>query len=154
MKYWLLKSEPGTFGIDDLARARKQTTGWDGVRNFQARNFIRDGMQKGDRAFFYHSGCEVPGVAGIVKISRAAYPDDTAFDPADDHYDPASDPKNPRWFKIDVTLEKKLNRVIPLTELRQYASGRLKDLLILRRGNRLSITPVSKSDWDFILSLE
>jgi len=150
----LLKSEPGTFGIDDLARARKQTTGWDGVRNFQARNFIRDGMQKGDRAFFYHSGCEVPGVAGIVKISRAAYPDDTAFDAADDHYDPDSDRENPRWFKIDVTLEKKLNRVIPLTELRQHASGRLKDLIILRRGNRLSITPVSKSDWDFILSLE
>jgi predicted RNA-binding protein with PUA-like domain len=154
MNYWLLKSEPGTFGIDHLLRARKQTTGWDGVRNFQARNFIRDGMQKGDRAFFYHSGCEVPGVAGIVKISRAAYPDTSAFDPTDDHYDPDSDRKNPRWFKIDVTLEKKLNRIISLTELRQHANGPLKDLIILRRGNRLSITPVSKSEWDFILSLE
>jgi predicted RNA-binding protein with PUA-like domain len=152
MNYWLMKSEPSTFGIDDLAKARKQTTGWDGVRNFQARNFMRE-MRKGDLAFFYHSSCDIPGIAGIVSIAREAYPDKTAFDSADDHYDPQSDPKAPRWFAVDVQLVEKLPRVITLDELRRHASGKLKELVVLKRGNRLSITPVAKSEWQFITSL-
>lgn len=154
MNYWLMKSEPGTFGIDNLAAAKGKTTGWDGVRNFQARNFLRDGMKKGDLAFFYHSSCEVPGIAGIVKIVREAYPDPTAFDAADHHYDAASDRANPRWFMVDVKLEKKFDRVITLDELRSHEKGRLKNMIVLKRGNRLSITPVTKSEFEFIASLE
>lgn len=154
MNYWLMKSEPGTFGIDNLAAAKGKTTGWDGVRNFQARNFLRDGMKKGDLAFFYHSSCEVPGIAGIVKIVREAYPDPTAFDAADHHYDAASDRANPRWFMVDVKLEKKFDRIITLDELRSHQKGRLKNMIVLKRGNRLSITPVTKSEFEFIASLE
>jgi predicted RNA-binding protein with PUA-like domain len=154
MNYWLMKSEPATFGIDDLARAKRQTTSWDGVRNYQARNFMRDDMQIGDLAFFYHSSCDVPGIAGIVKVVAAAHPDTTAFDKRDDHYDPDSDPTNPRWYAVDVKLERKFDSVVTLDALRAHAKDKLSELLILRRGNRLSITPVSKSDWRFILSLE
>jgi predicted RNA-binding protein with PUA-like domain len=152
MNYWLMKSEPSTFGIDDLKRAKNQTTGWDGVRNFQARNFLRE-MQQGDLAFFYHSSCEPPGIAGIVKISREAYPDRTAFDPKDDHYDAESDPKNPRWYAVDVQFEKKFAELITLETLRSHASGPLKDMILLKRGNRLSITPVTKQQWTFINKL-
>jgi predicted RNA-binding protein with PUA-like domain len=152
MNYWLMKSEPSTFGIDDLKRAKNQTTGWDGVRNFQARNFLRE-MQQGDLAFFYHSSCEPPGIAGIVKISREAYPDRTAFDAKDDHYDADSDPKNPRWYAVDVQLEKKFAELITLETLRSHASGPLKDMILLKRGNRLSITPVTKQQWTFINKL-
>lgn len=154
MNYWLLKSEPESFSIDDLAKARGKTTGWDGVRNFQARNFIRDRMKKGDEAFFYHSSCEVPGIAGVATVVKEAYPDDTAFDPSHHHFDEDSDPKEPRWFMVDVKLKRKLKRVITLDELRQYQGKQLKNLLVLKRGNRLSVTPVTKSDFDFILSLE
>jgi predicted RNA-binding protein with PUA-like domain len=154
MNYWLLKSEPGTFGIDDLAGRPKQTTAWDGVRNYQARNMLRDSMKKGDSAFFYHSSCDVPGIAGIVSVVKGGYPDASAFDPKDDHYDPESDASEPRWYVVDVKLIRKFSRVITLDELRKYASSSLKDLLVLRRGNRLSVTPVTKKDWDFILKLE
>lgn len=106
MNYWLMKSEPSTFGIDDLAKARNRTTGWDGVRNFQARNFLRDEMKKGDLAFFYHSSCDVPGIAGIVKVVREGYPDPSAFAKGDDHYDADSDPDKPRWYSVDVKLER------------------------------------------------
>jgi predicted RNA-binding protein with PUA-like domain len=153
MNYWLMKSEPGTFGIDHLARTKNRTTGWDGVRNFQARNFLRDGMKKGDLAFFYHSSCDVPGIAGIVKVVREGYPDMTAFDRADDHYDADSDPQKPRWYSVDVKLEQKFDRIITLDELRMHERGKLKDLIVLKRGNRLSITPVTKSEFDFITSL-
>jgi predicted RNA-binding protein with PUA-like domain len=153
MRYWLMKSEPSTFGIDDLARAKRKTTSWDGVRNFQARNFMRDDMQVGDLAFFYHSSCDVPGIVGVMKVVKAAHPDQTAFDKTDDHYDPDSDPTNPRWYSVDVQLERKFDAVITLDALRAHANGALSELLILRRGNRLSITPVSKTDWRFILSL-
>ena len=153
MNYWLMKSEPSTFGIDNLAKARNRTTGWDGVRNFQARNYLR-AMNKGDEAFFYHSSCEVPGIAGIVAVHRAAYPDPTAFDPKDDHYDADSDPDNPRWFMVDVKLVKRFDRVITLDELRRHANGKLKDMIVLKRGNRLSITPVTSSEWSFITALE
>ena len=152
MNYWLMKSEPSTFGIDDLKRAKNQTTNWDGVRNFQARNFLRE-MQQGDLAFFYHSSCEPPGIAGIVKISREAYPDRTAFDPKDDHYDAEGDPKNPRWYAVDVQLEEKFAELITLETLRSHASGPLKDMILLKRGNRLSITPVTKQQWTFINKL-
>ncbi|MFL6551173.1 MAG: EVE domain-containing protein [Povalibacter sp.] len=152
MNYWLMKSEPSTFGIDTLASLKNKTTGWDGVRNFQARNFLK-AMQKGDLALFYHSSCDVPGVAGIVKIVKEAYPDASAFNAKDDHYDPQSDADNPRWYAVDVKLEKKFARVISLEELRSHQSGKLKNMIVLKRGNRLSITPVTKSEFDFITSL-
>jgi predicted RNA-binding protein with PUA-like domain len=153
MKYWLFKSEPGTFGIDHLAKAKRQTAAWDGVRNYQARNFIRDEMQKGDQALFYHSSCDVPGVAGVISIVRGAYPDATAFQKGHHHYDADSDPTNPRWYMVDVRLDRKFDRVVALDELRDHAGGKLKDLVVLKRGNRLSITPVTKSEWQFILTL-
>jgi predicted RNA-binding protein with PUA-like domain len=152
--YWLLKSEPTTFGIDDLERAPKRTTAWDGVRNYQARNMIRDDMRAGDQAFFYHSSCEVPGIAGIVEITKAGYPDPTAFDRRHAHYDPESVRANPRWFMMDIRLERKLARMITLEELRAHAAKELKGLVLLRPGNRLSVMPVTSAHWKFICSLE
>ncbi len=152
MNYWLMKSEPSTFGIDDLARAKNRTTGWDGVRNYQARNFLKE-MKKGDRAFFYHSSCDVPGIAGIVTIVREAYPDQTAFDSKDDHYDADSDPENPRWYAVDVKLEEKFVQVLSLEKLRAHDKGKLSGMVLLKRGNRLSITPVTKTEWAFINAL-
>ena len=154
MKYWLMKSEPESFSIDALAAAKDRTTGWDGVRNYQVRNFMRDDMKKGDLAFFYHSSCAVPGVAGIVKVVREAYPDATAFDSTHHHYDPDSDPREPRWLMIDVKLERKFDRIIALDELRKHAQGSLKNMALLKRGNRLSITPLTKPEFDFISALE
>jgi len=154
MGYWLLKSEPDTFGIDHLARARGKRTSWEGVRNFQARNYLRDGLKQGDEAFFYHSSCEVPGIAGIVEVVREGYPDATAFDAKDDHYDPKSRRDDPAWYTVDIRLVRKLDRMITLEELRKHAASKLKDLKLLQRGNRLSVLPVSERDWRFILSLE
>jgi len=154
MNYWLMKSEPDSFSIDDLAKAKGRTTAWDGVRNFQARNYLRDGMKKGDLVFFYHSSCEVPGITGIVEVVKQAYPDPTAFDAAHHHYDADSKPDAPRWLMVDVKLQKKLKRVITLEELKTHANGKLKNMIVLKRGNRLSITPVAKTEWDFIVSLE
>jgi predicted RNA-binding protein with PUA-like domain len=152
MNYWLMKSEPATFGIDHLAKKPKQTAGWDGVRNFQARNYLRE-MAVGDLVFFYHSSTEIPGIVGIAKVVREAYPDRTAFDPKNDHYDADSDPDKPRWYQVDVQLVRKFDRVISLEELRTHTSGKLGDMVVLKRGNRLSITPVTKSEWTFIESL-
>ncbi|ACJ17962.1 EVE domain-containing protein [Coxiella burnetii] len=152
MNYWLLKSEPTSYSIDDLFREKNKITRWDGVRNYQARNFMRDGMKKGDLAFFYHSNCEKPGIVGVVEVVRESYPDLTALDPKDHHYDPKSTPDNPRWLMVDIKFRKKFPQVISLQELRQ--NPKLKDLLILRKGNRLSITPVSKAHWDAIMKLE
>lgn len=154
MAYWLLKTEPSSFSIDDLARAPGKRSAWDGVRNYQARNFLRDEMKVGDEAFLYHSSCEVPGIAGIVKIVRAGYPDPTAFERGHHHYDPESEPASPRWFMVDVKLERKLARIVTLEELRTHAAGKLRDLRLLKRGNRLSVLPVSAPNWRFILSLE
>jgi predicted RNA-binding protein with PUA-like domain len=154
MNHWLLKSEPDSFSIDDLGKAAKQSAAWDGVRNFQARNMLRDSIKKGDLAFFYHSSCDVPGIAGIVRITRAGYPDVTAFDPKHHHFDADSDKDAPRWFVVDVKLVRKLKRVITLDELRVHATKKLKDFVLLRRGNRLSVMPVSIRDWDFILTIE
>jgi predicted RNA-binding protein with PUA-like domain len=153
MNYWLMKSEPDVFGIDDLAKAKNGTSAWDGVRNFQARNFLRDEMEVGDLAFFYHSSCEIPGIVGIMKIVREGYPDETQFDPKNDHFDPASKREAPRWYVVDVKFEKKFARIVSLDELRKHSTGKLKDMIVLKRGNRLSITPVTKSEWDFINSL-
>ena len=154
MRHWLLKSEPASFGIDDLARAPRRTASWDGVRNYQARNMIRDGMQRGDQAFLYHSSCEVPGIVGTVQIVKAAYPDPTAFDRRHDHYDPDSDRAAPRWFTVDVRLERKFARVVTLNELRAHAAKELQGLVLLRPGNRLSVMPVESAHWRFICSLE
>ena len=152
MAYWLMKSEPGAFSIDDLAERPNQTEPWDGVRNYLARNLMRDQMKLGDLAFFYHSNCEVPGIVGIVEIVREAYPDPTAFDPAHKHYDPKSRPNQPTWVMVDVRFVRKLRRTIALTELKGYPE--LDGLLLIRRGNRLSVMPVSKPHWEFILALE
>lgn len=153
MNYWLMKSEPESFSIDDLARAPRQTTCWDGVRNYQARNMLRDEMKKGDLVFFYHSNCEVPGIAGSVEIVREGYPDHTAFDPDDHHFDPKSDPENPRWFMVDVKLKKKFSRVVSLRELKACTDDSLFGFQLLAKGNRLSVMPVTESQWKFIESL-
>jgi len=149
MRYWLMKSEPSEFSIDDLAAASKQTTGWFGVRNYQARNFMRD-MQLGDQALFSHSSCPEPGVAGIVEISRLAYPDPTQFDKKSDYYDPKSTQEKPRWLQVDVHLIRK-TRLIGLPELRSHPE--LAGMVILRRGNRLSITPVTPAEWKAVNKL-
>lgn len=154
MSYWLMKSEPNTFSVDDLARAPRKTTHWDGVRNYRARNILRDEMRRGDLAFFYHSNCVQPGVAGIMKVVKAGYPDHTAFDPSDPHFDSDSDPAKPRWYMVDVQLQRKLRRVITLEELKKHRAGALESLTVLQRGNRLSITPVSEAHWKFIVALE
>jgi len=139
-----MKSEPSTFSIDDLAAAPKRTTCWDGVRNYQVRNMLRDQFAVGDLAFMYHSSCPEPGIVGVMKVVKTGYPDSTAFDPKHDHYD---------WYMVDVRLEQRFSRVITLDELRHHATKQLRGLLILQRGNRLSITPVSDDHWRFIMSL-
>ena len=154
MRHWLMKSEPSTFSVDDLAAAPRKTTCWDGVRNYQARNFMRDQMRRGDLAFFYHSNCEQPGIAGIVKIVKEGYPDHTAFDASDPHFDADSDPAKPRWYMVDVQLQRKFRRHVTLATLREHEKKSLRGLALLARGNRLSITPVSDAHWQFILSLE
>jgi len=151
MNYWLMKSEPGAFSIDDLALRPRQTEPWDGVRNYQVRNMLRDQMKVNDLAFFYHSNCTPPGVVGIVRIVREGYPDVTAFDPQHKHFDPTSNPQQPRWFMVDVQLVAKFPRMLSLELLKNCPE--LADLQILRRGNRLSVTPVSAEHWNFILDL-
>jgi predicted RNA-binding protein with PUA-like domain len=153
MKYWLFKSEPETFSVDDLAKAKNRTTAWEGVRNYQARNLLRDDVAKGDLGFFYHSSCEVPGIVGVVKILRAGYADSSATDPKSEYFDPKSDPSSPRWICVDVQLERKIEPIVTLGELRAHENKKLKNMLVLKRGNRLSVTPVSRDEWQFILSL-
>lgn len=152
MNYWLMKSEPTAFSIDDLKNMPKQTEHWDGVRNYQARNMMRDQMKVGDQAFFYHSNCAVPGIVGMMEIVREGYPDHTAFDPQSKYFDDKSDPANPRWFMVDVKYIRHTKRVIPLAELKAHAA--LSDLPLVRKGNRLSIMPVSEDAWNYILQLE
>jgi predicted RNA-binding protein with PUA-like domain len=152
MNYWLLKSEPDVFSIADLARRPGRTEHWDGVRNYQARNYLRDGMRRGDLGFFYHSSCAVPGIAGIVEIVREGYPDFTAFDPDNPHHDPASTPDKPRWYMVDVRLRRSFKHVISLQELK--ACPALAGMQLLARGNRLSVMPVTAAEWSAILALE
>jgi predicted RNA-binding protein with PUA-like domain len=149
MRYWLMKTEPDEFSIDDLSK--KKIEPWTGVRNYQARNFMRD-MKPGDGVFFYHSSCEVPGVAGIAEVATEAYPDPTQFDRKSDYYDAASKREEPRWSLVDVRFKHKLKRVIPLAELKDRRE--LEGFALLARGNRLSVLPVTKAQWDFILGLE
>jgi predicted RNA-binding protein with PUA-like domain len=153
MRYWLMKSEPDTFGIDDLAAAPKQTTSWEGVRNYQARNMLRDDMAVGDLAFFYHSSCPNPGVAGVVEIVRAGYPDASAWNRKSPYHDAKSPENKPLWYTVDVQLKQRAKQVLPLAVLREHAVTHLDGLLLLRRGNRLSITPVDRTHWKFIHSL-
>lgn len=152
MNYWLMKSEPDTFSIDDLASRPNKTEHWDGVRNYQARNMMRDDMQKGDLIFFYHSSCKEPGIVGIARVTRQGYPDFTAFKSKNKYYDPKSTPENPRWYMVDVQFVRKLKREISLQELKSYKS--LANIPLLQRGNRLSVMPISKKHWDFILKQE
>ena len=154
MNYWLMKSEPEVFGIDHLESRPKKTEPWDGVRNYQARNMMRDQMKKGDLCFFYHSNCDVPGIVGIMEVVKEGYPDHTAFDPEEKYYDPKSDPDNPRWYMVDIKFKRRLKRTISLQELKEYADTLLNECPLVRKGNRLSIMPIEKSQWDFILSLE
>jgi predicted RNA-binding protein with PUA-like domain len=154
MSHWLLKTEPATFGIDHLATLPQRTSPWDGVRNYQARNFLRDRIERDAQAFIYHSSCALPGIVGIVRVVRAAYPDATAFDRRHPHFDAHSDPATPRWFAIDVQLQRRLERVITLEELRAHALGQLRGMTLLQRGSRLSVMPVDAAHWRFILSLE
>ena len=149
MNYWLMKSEPDEFSIDDLAR--KKTEPWSGVRNYQARNFLRE-MRKCDGVLFYHSSCDEPGVVGIAEVATAAHPDPTQFDPKSDYFDAKSARDEPRWSLVDVKFKRKLKRVIALNELKNREE--LNGLALIRPGNRLSVLPVSKAQWDFILELE
>lgn len=148
--HWLMKSEPDEFSIDDLAAAPNRTTAWFGVRNYQARNFMRDEMRVGDRAFFYHSSCDEPGIAGIVEISKPAYPDETQFDPKSPYYDAKSTRAAPRWLHVDVKLVRK-TKLVTLPVLRETPG--LEDMVTLRRGNRLSITPVTPDEWKIVEKL-
>jgi predicted RNA-binding protein with PUA-like domain len=154
MNYWLFKTEPESFGIDDLAKAPRRTTSWDGVRNYQARNLLRDSIRAGDEVFIYHSSCEVPGIAGIARVVKAGHPDVTAFDRKHPHFDAGSTRAAPRWYMVDVQLQRAFKRTIALTELNQHASRELAGMQLLRRGNRLSVMPVDAAHWRFILTLE
>lgn len=148
MQYWLMKSEPNCFSIDDLKNMPKKTEHWDGVRNYQARNMMRDQMQKGDLAFFYHSNCDTPGIVGVMEIAKTGYPDFTAEDPEGDHYDPKHSDESPRWYMVDVKYKKKFKRTIALTELKE--NPQLDGMQLLKKGNRLSVMPVSAQEWKII----
>lgn len=147
---WLMKSEPESFSIDDLQRKRQEP--WDGVRNYQARNFMRDDMRPGDRVFFYQSNCATPGIVGLAKVATDAYPDPSQFDPHSHYFDPASTRGKPRWMLVEVKFVRKLKRTISLDELRQHAA--LADMPLLQKGNRLSVMPVDPAHWHYILTLE
>ncbi len=147
MQFWLMKSEPDECSIDDVLAAPGRKTPWSGVRNYQARNFMKDRMRVGDGVLFYHSSCPEPGIAGLAEVASEAYPDESQFDPKSDYYDPKSERANPRWFNVDVRAKKK-TRLVPLAELRSHKA--LADMVTLRPGNRLSITPVTAAEWRFI----
>ena len=151
MNYWLFKSEPDAFSIDDLKAMKGRRDHWDGIRNYQARNLMRDEMKKGDLGFFYHSSCKVPGVVGVVEVVKEAYPDHTAHNPKEKYYDPKSSEENPRWFMVDVKFKQKFKEIISLESLRQINA--LSDMVLLRKGSRLSIQPVSKKEWNAILKM-
>lgn len=150
MRYWLMKSEPSDVSIDDLSSLPEKTIAWYGVRNYQARNFMRDQMSVGDSVFFYHSSCSEPGIAGIAEVCKLAYPDSTQFDPTSKYFDPKTTSQNPRWFNVEVKFIQK-TRLVGIKELRSYSD--LSSLRILQIGNRLSITPVDPSEWQFIMGI-
>ena len=150
MRYWLMKSEPTDVSVDDLAAMPNQTVAWYGIRNYQARNFMRDQMRVGDQVFFYHSSCAEPGIIGLATVSKLAYPDHTQFDASNKYFDPKATPENPRWMNVDVKLVRK-TRLVSIKELRTYPE--LEHMRILQKGNRLSITPVDPAEWKFILGI-
>ena len=150
-KYWLMKSEPNSYSIDDLAAEPKQTTHWDGVRNYQARNLLRDDVKAGDQVLFYHSNAKPPGVAGVAEVVKEGYPDFTAFDPKSKYFDPKSKQEEPRWFMVDIRLVKKFDRVVGLPELKDVKA--LEGMVLLQKGSRLSIQPVTKKQFNSILKL-
>ncbi|MDD4972975.1 MAG: EVE domain-containing protein [Bacteriovorax sp.] len=150
MNYWLMKSEPDVFSIDILKTKKK--SGWDGVRNYQARNFMRDDMKKGDMVLFYHSSCEVPGVAGLAQVSKESHPDPTQFDPKSDYYDPKATKENPRWFMVEVEFVEKFNSVVTLHTIKSIKS--LENMPLVKKGSRLSINPVSEKEYKTILGLK
>ena len=151
-RYWLMKSEPDAFSIDDLQQAG--TEPWNGVRNYQARNFMRDGMRVGDGVLFYHSNCKVPGIAGIARVASNAYPDDTQFDHKSPYYDPKATREEPRWMLVDVAFERKFGQVIALEEIRKHADALGEGFALTSRGTRLSVMPVTAAQWKLLLSLE
>ncbi len=150
MNYWLMKSEPESFSIDDLKRKKREP--WDGVRNYQARNFMRDGMRPGDKVFFYHSNCAPPGIVGIAEVATDAYPDPSQFNPKSTYFDAGSSRDKPRWMLVDVKFVKKLKRTITLDELKLDQA--LADMPLVRKGNRLSVMPIDAAHWKHILALE
>lgn len=150
-QYWLFKSEPSEFSIDDLAKAKKQTTGWDGVRNYTARNLLRDRIQVGDRVLYYHSSCDPMAIVGLARVVKAGYPDPTQFDPKSKHYDEGSDPKEPRWYQVDIQLERAFARPLTLAELKK-AKG-LEKMMLLQRGSRLSVQPVTAEELAVVMKL-
>ena len=152
MNYWLMKSEPDVFGIEDLKNRPKKTEHWDGVRNYQARNMMRDQMKKGDLVFFYHSNCKVPGIVGIMEVVKEGYPDFTSWNPESKYYDTKSSKENPRWFMVDVKYKRTFKRTISLDELKQQPG--LEEMAVVRKGNRLSINPVTADEWQIILDME
>lgn len=151
-RYWLMKSEPDAFSIDDLQRVGVEP--WNGVRNYQARNFMRDGMQVGDGVLFYHSNCAIPGIVGMAKVASKAYPDDTQFSPKSDYFDPKSTREEPRWHLVDIAFDRKLARTIALDEIKKHGDTLGEEFALIRRGNRLSVFPVSAAQWKTLLSLE
>ena len=151
-RYWMMKSEPDAFGIDDLERVG--TEPWSGVRNYQARNFMRDGMRPGDGVMIYHSNCKVPGIAGLAHVASAAYPDETQFDAESHYHDPKATREQPRWFLVDVAFERKLKRLITLQEIRGHADELGEGFALTARGSRLSVFPVTSAQWKLLLSLE
>ncbi len=152
MNYWLMKSEPNTYGIDKLYAALKKTDHWEGVRNYQARNFMRDQMKRGDKAFFYHSNCDLPSIVGTMEIVQESHADFTAWDLNSKYYDPKSSPENPRWFMVKVRLLEKWKHPIALHTLKQYRE--LQNMILLKPGNRLSVMPITATEWDFINKLQ
>lgn len=154
MHHWLMKSEPDTFSIDDLKKRPKKTEAWDGVRNYQARNFMRDGMRVGDGVMIYHSNCKVPGIAGLARVASIAYPDETQFDPKSHYFDEKATREQPRWFLVDVAFERKLKRVIPLEEIKRHTDELGDGFALTAKGSRLSVFPVTVAQWKLLLSLE
>ncbi len=151
-RYWMMKSEPDAFSIDDLERVG--TEPWNGVRNYQARNFMRDGMRVGDGVMIYHSNCKVTGIAGLARVASIAYPDETQFDPKSHYFDEKATREQPRWFLVDVAFERKLKRVIPLEEIKRYTDELGEGFALTAKGSRLSVFPVTSAQWKLLLSLE